>query len=162
MALDLNTEDAVQLIGFYVGQKLCGADILSVREILRNPAVSPTENHPQLISGTIDLRGESIPLIDLKRRMSGTPAVSEETGEWVLVAPAGNRTAAYAVDSVTRILKLDKHDILPAPDLIVAGMRQQYIRGVVNSEFGLLIVLDLDRILSADEMKALENIMRRR
>lgn len=158
----MNTEDAVQLIGFYVGRKLCGADILSVREILRNPAVSPTANHPHLISGTIELRGESIPLIDLRRRMSGTAAMADETGEWVLIAPAGNRTAAYAVDSVTRILKLDKQDILPAPDLILAGMRQQYIRGVVNSEFGLLIVLDLDRILSVDEIKALENIMRRR
>lgn len=156
MALDLNTtEDAIQLIGFYVGQKLCGADILSVNEILRNPAVSSSEDRPQFIEGAIEQRGESIPLIDLKRRLSGGATDGEALGEWVLIAPAGEKKAAYAVDSVTRILKLSKNEILPAPDLILSGLRHQYIRGVYNSEFGLLIVLDLHRMLSADEIKTL-------
>jgi purine-binding chemotaxis protein CheW len=156
VALDLNTtEDAVQLIGFYIGQKLCGADILSVREILRNPAISSMEDSPQFIEGAVDLRGESIPLVDLKRRLSGGTAGDEAPGEWVLIAPAGETNAAYAVDSVTRILKLDKSDILPAPDIILSGLRSQYIRGVYNSESGLLIVLDLERMLSADEIKTL-------
>jgi purine-binding chemotaxis protein CheW len=156
VALDLNTtEDAIQLIGFYIGQKLCGADILSVQEILRNPAISSSEDCPQFLEGAIDVRGESIPLIDLKRRLSGATDGSEALGEWVLIAPVGGGKAAYAVDAVTRILKLSKSDILPAPDLILSGLRSQYIRGVYNSEFGLLIVLDLDRMLSADEIKTL-------
>jgi purine-binding chemotaxis protein CheW len=156
VASDLDTtEDAVQLIGFYIGQKLCGADILSVQEILRNPAISSTEDCPQFIEGALELRGESIPLIDLKRRLSGGAAVNEVLGEWVLIAPAGKRKAAYAVDAVTRILKLSKSDILPAPDLILSGSHSHYIRGIYNSEFGLLIVLDLHRMLSADEIKAL-------
>ena len=156
MALDLDTtEDAVQLIGFYIGQKLCGADILSVQEILRNPAILSTEDCPQFIEGALEIRGDSIPLIDLKRRLSGGAAGSEALGEWVLIAPAGESKAAYAVDTVTRILKLNKSDILPAPDLILSGLRSQYIRGVYNSELGLLIVLDLHRILSADEIKTL-------
>lgn len=156
MALDLNTtEDAVQLIGFYIGQKLCGADILSIQEILRNPAISSSEDCPQFLEGAIELRGESIPLIDLKRRLSGVTDGNEARGEWVLIATVGERKAAYAVDAVTRILKLSKRDILPAPDLILSGLRSQYIRGVYNSEFGLLIVLDLNRMLSADEIKTL-------
>lgn len=156
MALDLNTtEDAVQLIGFYIGQKLCGADILSIQEILRNPAISSSEDCPQFLEGAIELRGESIPLIDLKRRLSGVTDGNEARGEWVLIATVGERKAAYAVDAVTRILKLSKRDILPAPDLILSGLRSQYIGGVYNSEYGLLIVLDLDRILSADEIKTI-------
>lgn len=156
MALDLNTtEDTFQLIGFYIGRKLCGADILSVQEIIRNPAISSSEDCPQFIEGTIEVRGESIPLINLKRRLRGVTDGSEASGEWVLIAPVGGRKAAYAVDAVTRILKLGKSDILPAPDLILSGLRSQYIRGVYNSEFGLLIVLDLDRMLSADEIKTL-------
>jgi purine-binding chemotaxis protein CheW len=156
VALDLNTaEDAIQLIGFYIGRKLFGADIMSVQEILRDPAVSSSEDCPQFLEGTIDVRGESIPLIDLKRRLSGVTDGSEAFGQWVLIAPVGGRKAAYAVDAVTRIIKLNKNDILPAPDLILSKLRSQYIRGVYNSEFGLLIVLDLHRMLSADESKAL-------
>lgn len=156
MSLDLNAaQDAIQLIGFYIGQKVCGADILSVQEILRNPAISSSENCPQFLEGAIEVRGESIPLIDLKRRLSGGTDRSETLGEWVLIAPVGGRKVAYAVDAVTRILKLSNSDILPAPDLILSGLRSQYIRGVYNSEFGLLIVLDIDRMLSTDEIKML-------
>jgi purine-binding chemotaxis protein CheW len=156
VTIDLNTaDDAVQLIGFYIGRKLYGADIASVQEILRNPAISPTEDSPQFIEGLLELRGASIPLIDLKRRLSGGTTGDQAPGQWVLVAPAGERKAAYAVDAVTRILKLSKNDILPAPDLILSGLHSQYIRGVCNAENGLLIVLDLNRILSADEIKTL-------
>jgi purine-binding chemotaxis protein CheW len=156
VALDLNTaEDAIQLIGFYIGQKLYGADILSIQEILRSPAIASSEDCPQFLEGAIEVRGESIPLVNMKRRLSGVTDGSEALGQWALVASAGEKKAAYAVEAVTRILKLSKSDILPAPDLILSGMHSQYIRGVYNSEFGLLIVLDLDRILSADEIKTL-------
>jgi purine-binding chemotaxis protein CheW len=156
VALDLDTaEDAIQLIGFYIGQKLYGADILSIQEILRNPGVASSEDCPRFLEGAIEVRGESIPMVDMKRRFSGVTEGSDALGQWVLVTPVGERKAAYAVDGVTRILKLSKSDILPAPDLILSEMRSQYIRGVYNSEFGLLIVLDLDRILSADEIKTL-------
>ncbi len=157
MAIDLNTtEDAVQMIGFYIGRKLCGADVLAVKEILRNPVISTTENQPPFSEGVIELRGESIPLVDLKRRLGVSSAEEEAFGEWVLIVAVGERKAAYAVDSVTRILKLSKGDILPAPDIILSGLRNQYIRGVYNSDNGLLIVLDLHRMLSADEIKTLE------
>lgn len=157
MAIDLNTtEDAVQLIGFYIGQKLCGAEVLAIKEILRNPIISTTENHPDFIEGVIELRGESIPLVDLKRRLGASTTGQEGAAEWVLIASAGERKAAYAVDSVTRILKLSKSDILPAPDIILSGLRSQYIRGVYNSDDGLLVVVDLHRMLSADEIKTLE------
>ena len=157
MELDTNKEDTLQLIGFYVGQKLFGADILMVREILRNPSIAPAGgNLPGFVEGKLELRGESIPLVDLKQKMSGRQPEDELHGEWVIIAPAGNGVAAYAVDSVTRILKLRTDEILPAPDLILSGLRSQYIRGVYNSEYGLLIVLDLDRLLSVDEIKLLE------
>jgi purine-binding chemotaxis protein CheW len=156
VAIDLNTtEDTVQLIGFYIGQRLYGADVLAVKEILRNPVISTSENHPHFTEGAIELRGESIPLVDLKDRLGVGTAGQEAPGQWVLIASAGERKAAYAVDSVTRILKLNKGDILPAPDIILSGLRNQYIRGVYNSDNGLLIVLDLHRLLSADEIKAL-------
>lgn len=159
MALDTQKEDTIQLIGFYVGQKLFGADILAVREILRNPTITTTDDRPQFTAGNVEIRGESIPLVDLKQRMSSVGPIDENRGEWVLIAPAGAGTAAYAVDSVTRILRIGTDEILPAPDLILSGMRSQYIRGVCKSEFGLLIVLDLGQLLSAGEIKVLEEMI---
>jgi purine-binding chemotaxis protein CheW len=155
VALDTQKEDTIQLIGFYVGQKLFGTDILTVREILRNPTITTADDCPQFIEGNIEIRGESIPLVDLKQRMSGGRPIDGNRGEWVLIASAGGHTAAYAVDSVTRIVKIEADEILPAPDLILSGLQSQYIRGVCNLEFGLLIVLDLGRLLSAGEIEAL-------
>ncbi len=158
MAINPQREEDVQLIGFYAGQKLFGADILAVREILRGPQIDPIENCPEFIRGIIQLRDESIPIINLKQRLNKeTELVSDELF-WVLVAKAGDRVVGYLVDSVTRILKIGKDAIMSAPELVLAGLRSQYIRGVCKTDLGLLVVLDLDRMLAEDEIKALNKL----
>ena len=151
-------DENVQLIGFYAGSKLFGADILSVREILRDPEFEPIETAPGFIKGIIRLRGESIPIVNLKERLSSDGHPDTGGMEWVLVAKTADKVLGYIVDSVTRILRIDASAIMPAPDLVLTGLRSQYMRGVCKSELGLLIVLDLDRMLAADEIKAIQKL----
>lgn len=158
MVLTPDKDDSAQLIGFHAGGKLFGVNILTIREILRDSPIEPIKNTPPFIEGRIKVRGEVIPVIDLKKRLGKAGSVAREERNWVLIANVGDRNLAFLVDSVTRILKISLASILPAPDLIRSGMRSQYIKGVCNSEFGMLIVLDLNRMLGANEIKELKKL----
>jgi purine-binding chemotaxis protein CheW len=152
-------DDSVQLIGFYAGGKLYGVNILMTREILRDLPVEPIRNAPPFIEGSVRVRGEVIPVVNLIKRLGKANSEAPSDENWVLIANVGDRVLAFLVDSVTRILKIRLDSILPAPDLILSGLRSQYIQGVCNSEFGMLVVLDLNRMFGVDEIKALKKMV---
>lgn len=158
MVRDEKKEDIVQLIGFYVGRKFFGADILAVREILRDPIIEAVDDAPDTISGCVRLRGQAIPIVDLKQRLEKMSPVSQSDHLWVLVAQVGDTTLGFLADAVTRIFRIDSNSILPAPEIILSGLPSQYIRGVCESESGMLVVLDLNRLITGDEISALEKM----
>jgi len=152
-----NSEDIIQLIGFHVGEKFFGADILSVQEILREPAIEVIDKAPDFITGIIRLRGQIIPVVNLRQRLGGTAGKTDDAAPmWVLVTQIGESTLGLIADGVTRILRIDPSTILPAPDIIVSGLATPYIRGVCESESGMLVVLNFDRLFSTDEIKAVK------
>jgi len=152
-----NTEEIVQLIGFHVGEKFFGADILSVREILREPAIEVVDKAPEIIAGVIRLRGQTIPVVNLRQRL-GSASGEIEDGDplWVLITQIGDATLGLIADGVTRIFRIDPSTILPAPEIIVSGLATPYIRGVCESEMGMLVVLNFDRLFTADEISAVK------
>ena len=159
MALILDQENIVQLIGFHVGPKLLGADILTVREILREPTIGEAVGAPPFIGGIVQIRGQVIPIIDLGAVIGIAPSDKAADKSWVLVAQAGAHPVGYRIDSVTPILRVEEEKILPAPDLIVSGLRAKYIRGVCETDKGLLVVVNLEQLLDDEEIRALEQLM---
>lgn len=158
MVLSENKDDIVQIIGFYVGQKLFGTDLLSVREIIRSPEIEPSKDGQEIISGIIRLRGEVIPVVDLNARLGEGAKADDGDKTWILIAQTGNQALGFVANSVTRIYKIDPESILPAPELILAGLTNPYIRGVCESELGMLVVLDFGRLLSKEEIQKLEKM----
>jgi purine-binding chemotaxis protein CheW len=152
-------DDSVQLIGFYAGGKLYGVDILMTREILRDSRIESIRNAPPFIEGSVRIRGEVIPVVNLIKRLGKADCAEPSHENWVLIANVGDRVLAFLVDSVAQILKIRADSILPPPDLILSGLRSQYIRGVCNSEFGMLVVLDLNRMFGVDEIRALKKMV---
>ena len=155
MALILDQENIVQLIGFNVGPKLLGADILTVREILREPTIGEAVGAPPFVGGIVQLRGQVIPIVDMRSVIGIGPSNIELDKPWVLVAQAGEYQVGYQIDSVTPILRVEEDAILPAPDIIVSGLRSKYIRGVCETEKGLLVVVNLEHLLDDEEINAL-------
>lgn len=140
-----------------MGEKFFGADILSVREILREPAIEDVDNAPEVISGIIRLRGQTIPIVNLRERLGSSTGQIDEAGQiWVLITQIGDSTLGLIADDVTRIFRIDPNTILPAPDIIVSGLATPYIRGMCESEMGMLVVLTFDRLFTADEIKAVK------
>ncbi|OQX26300.1 MAG: hypothetical protein BWK80_11100 [Desulfobacteraceae bacterium IS3] len=152
--------DQMQLVGFTIGKETFGVDILMVQEIIRSAPITAVPNSPDFIEGVINLRGSIIPVIDLRKRLNlyKRKAVQESVATWILIINVDDRVTGFIVDSVTKVLKIQISAIEPPPDIVVAGLKSQYIRGVCEIDTGLLILLDFSRILQGKEIKKLKEI----
>ena len=151
-------EKLMQLVGFAIGRELFGVDILMVQEIIRETPITPIPNAPEFIEGVINLRGNIIPVIDLRRRLNLRSAEASDGNIWIMILNVEGRVTGFIVDSVTQVLKVPANSIKPPPDIVVSGLHSQYITGVCRIDQRLLILLDFDRILLVEEIKKLREI----
>ena len=153
-------EQLAQLISFSVGSELFGVEILVVQEIIMMSAITEIPNAPDFVEGVINLRGNIIPVLDLKRRLRlrnyQPPEV--KAGARILVVEIEGNVTGFIVDSVAKVLSVQTSKILPPPDIVVAGVQSQYINGVLHMDRGILVILDFRRILSIEEKDALSGI----
>ncbi len=158
-----------QLIGFVLGKTTFGVDILSVKEIIREVPVTLVPNAPDFIDGVINLRGTIIPIIDLRKRLDlregrsgldndGVMVPTER--KWILVLDIDGRVTGFLVDHVTQVMRADRAAVEQPPEIVVAGLERQYILGIIEIESQLVILLDFDRVLAADEIRKLKRLER--
>jgi len=153
---ELENEGLMQLVGFEVGKEIFGVDILMVREIIRSAPITAVPNSPEFVEGVINLRGDIIPVIDLRKRLN---LYRDETQDknWVLILEVEGSVTGFVVDRVDDVLKIDKNNIEAAPEIVLAGLESQYIRGVCEvADKRLMILLNFDSILLANEIKKLK------
>lgn len=150
-------EQLLQLVGFTIGKEQFGVDILMVQEIIRAAPITAVPNSPDFVEGVINLRGNIIPVIELRKRLN---LYQEDTGEdtWILILDIDGRVTGFIVDSVSKVLKILESSIEPPPDVVVAGFKSQYIRGVCDTGENLLILLDFNRILLVEELQHLKEM----
>ncbi len=149
-------EKAMQLVGFNIGSELFGVNILSVQEIIRTTPITPIPDSPDFIEGVINLRGNIIPVIDLRKRLNLLTDGFDQNNLWIVILNVDNRVTGFIVDHVTQVLKINADIIKPAPDIVVAGLQSQYISGVCKIDNSLLVLLDFNQILRIDEIKKLK------
>jgi len=150
-------EQQIQLVGFFIGKEQFGVDILMVQEIIRTAPVTPVPNSPDFIEGVINLRGSIIPVIDLRKRLNLVKENGvKEAGTRILIVKVDERVTGFVVDSVSKVLKIQGGAIEPAPDIVLAGLKSKYIRGVCKIDQSLLILLDFSKILQVGEIKKLK------
>lgn len=144
----------VQLVTFRVGGEEFGLDVFSVHEILRYQGVTPVPRAPAFVEGVLDVRGSVIPVVDLRRRFEVREFAWDDDTRIVLVEYSGERLG-LVVDSVTEVLRAPETSISPPPAYI-RGLAAEFVRGIVRLEQRLVILIDLERILSSEERIALE------
>jgi len=152
---DGETSDSlVQLVGFCLGQEEFGIDIRKVQEINRMVEITSVPRTPEFVMGVINLRGKVIPVINLRSRF-GLPPKDRDKNTRIIVVEVQNRVMGMLVDSVSEVLRIPASTIVPPPD-IVAGVDTDYIRGVGKLKDRLLILLDMDKVISQEEVDRLE------
>jgi purine-binding chemotaxis protein CheW len=148
--------EILQLVGFLIGSEEFAVDILKVQEINRITQITKVPNSPDFVEGVINLRGKVIPILDLRIRM-GMEKKEHDSRTRIIVVEVDQKTIGFIVDEVTEVLRIPKSVIENPPDL-VSNTKSEFITGVGKLEDRLLILLDLDKIISLDEGKALASM----
>jgi purine-binding chemotaxis protein CheW len=143
----------VQLVTFRVGGEEFGLDVFSVHEILNYQQPTPMPRAPEFVEGVLDVRGTLVPIVDLRRRFETPEVVYGDDTRIVLVDFNGERLG-LVVDSVTEVLRAPETAVSPPPAYI-RGLAAEFVRGIVRVGERLVVLMDLDRILSSDERIAL-------
>ncbi len=154
----LSTDDSlIQLVGFKLGKEEFGVDILKVQEINRMLEITEMPNSPEFVEGIVNLRGRIIPIVYLKKRLN-MELKKHDSSTRIIVVEVEGQTIGFVVDEVSEVLRIESKIIEPAPP-IVGGLRSDYIIGVAKLEDRLLILLDLNKVLSVEEKEALSNVV---
>ncbi|MDD4801505.1 MAG: chemotaxis protein CheW [Syntrophomonas sp.] len=152
--------DEIQLVVFKLktGDTICeyGVPITQVIEII--PVTTPTRlpQAPDFVEGIINLRGKIIPIIDIKKRFDMTSSILSSESRSVVVDVEG-QTVGIMVDEVSEVLRLSMNSIEPPPAL-AGGITSEYLTGVGKLEDRLLILLDMNKILSEGERSELLSV----
>ena len=145
-----------EFLTFRLGAEEYGIDILKVQEIIRMMDITKVPRAPEFVEGVINLRGKVIPIIDLRRRFGRAPRPHDKDTRIIVIEMSGI-IVGFVVDAVSEVLRIPKSTVEPAPP-VVAGVDADYISGVGKLEDRLLILLDLDKLLSSEDLDMLSEI----
>jgi len=148
-------EEILQLVTVHVGNEEFGVAILDVREINRMMEITRVPHAPECVEGVINLRGQVIPVVDLRKRF-GLEAIERDKSARIVVVELGEKVVGFLVDSVSEVLRVPRSVVEPPP--VVGGSDREYIEAVVKLDDRLLILLDLQKLLTKDEARELEGL----
>lgn len=146
-------EELLQLVSFKIAEEEFGVDILKVQEIIRMLEVTRVPNAPEHVDGVINLRGKVIPIVNLRRRF-GMERKERDKNTRIVVVELTNKVIGFVVDAVHEVLRIPR-SVTEAPPSLVGGVREEYITGVGKLEDRLLILLDLERILTVNQLESI-------
>jgi purine-binding chemotaxis protein CheW len=149
-------DEILQLVTFSIGNEEFGVEILKVQEINKMMQVTKIPNSPSFVEGVINLRGKVIPIINLRNKLR-LPPKEHNKNTRIIVMEIQGKTIGFIVDAVSEVLRIPRSITEPPPPMI-GGVSSEYIVSVGKLEDRLLILLDVDRILSNEEKSALSNI----
>ncbi len=152
--MSLKMQDYLQVVSFRLGAEEYAIEITKVKEIILVEGITKVPQMPGYIEGIINLRGTVIPVLDLRKRFAvGESAFTEHTR--IVVTRLQGRIIGMIVDAVSRVMKIPKADIQPPPETI-ACMAGEYLVGVAKLGERMQLVLDVERVLQANEAAQLD------
>src|SRR4051812_6299580 len=139
-----------EFLTFTLGDEHYALDILTVKEIRGYESVTKIANAPPFIKGVINLRGDIVPIVDLRIKFSvGQITYNEFT--IVIVLNIQNRIVGIVVDGVSDVVNLKKDQVRPPPHFGVA-FDSKYLLGLATINEQMIILVDINELISSDEM----------
>ncbi len=144
-----------ELLTFTLGSEEYGIDILKVQEIRGYDAVTTIANSPDFIKGVINLRGIIVPIVDMRIKFKlGNVTYNELTV--VIILNVADRVIGIVVDGVSDVITLTAEQLKPAPEFS-STMDMQYITGLGTVEQRMIIVMDIEKLMTSRDMELVEN-----
>ena len=147
---------ALEFLSFTLGQEEYGIDIQKVQELRGYDAVTRIANVPEHIKGVVNLRGIIVPIVDMRIKFNlGTPTYDQFTV--VIILSLASRVLGMVVDSVSDVITLSPEQIKPAPAM-GSVLDTDYLMGLGTLDERMLILVDIDKLMSSDEMGLIDKI----
>ena len=156
MQMQTIQRDEQQLVVFDLADEGYGVDISAVREIIRLQEITHVPRTPEFVEGVINLRGKVIPVIDLRKRF-GLAVEAESQDNRIVVVDIGDQDIGVVVDAVTEVLRIPTDSVEP-PASVITTADSDYLLGIAKLDSRLIILLDLQKVLSVDEQGALSEM----
>jgi len=142
--------DAQEFLTFTLGDENYGLDILTVKEIRGYESVTKIANAPPFIKGVINLRGDIVPIVDLRIKFN-VGKVTYDEFTIVIVLHIHNRIVGIVVDGVSDVVSLLKEQVLPPPNFGVA-FDSRYLLGLATVNEQMIILVNISELISSEEM----------
>jgi len=146
----------IQLACFRVGEELYALDIMKIKEIIRPQKLTPIPKAPSFVEGVINLRGAVIPVADLRKRFE-QPISRDNRKHRIVICSLAGKIIGLLVDEVTEVKRYGRKDIAPAPQFI-KGPHSDYFLAVARDKDQLILLIDLEKVLSSDEKIELQKL----
>jgi purine-binding chemotaxis protein CheW len=149
--------DMLQLVVFELGGEEFGVEIMNVQEIIRMPEMTQIPQSPDFVEGVINLRGRIIVVVNLSKRFNMRSRDAGDNSR-IIVVEIGNAVVGMIVDSVNEVLRIPASSVEPAPELVISKISRNYLKGVGKIDKRLLILLDLARVMTVEEVYEITNL----
>lgn len=150
-------EAELQLVVFNIHDEEFGVEIDTVQEIIRMINITEIPRAPPYVKGLINLRGRIIVVINLSTIMK-VGSTEHDANTRIIVADVDGTVMGFIVDSVSEVIRLSAKSIEPTPSIITNKIRSEYIKGVGKINERLLILLNLNKMLSSEELIHIQNM----
>jgi len=152
-----STNDSIsQWVTFYLDNEKYGINVMSVQEVLRITDIAPVPGAPHYVLGIINLRGNVVTVIDTRTRFNLTEKESDDSTRIVIIESDG-QVIGILVDSVAEVVDLRKSDIETTPN-VGNDESSKYIQGVSSQGDQLLILVDVDKLLTEEEWDEMSSL----
>ncbi len=148
-AMETNSDPLSQWVTFRLDDEKYGINVMSVQEVLRMTEIAPVPGAPDYVLGIINLRGNVVTVIDTRRRF-GLSEQEPDDQTRIVIIEAENQVVGILVDSVAEVVDLQGSQIESAPN-VGNDESSKYIQGVSSQESELLILVDVNKLLSDEE-----------
>jgi purine-binding chemotaxis protein CheW len=149
-----------QLVLFQLEGEDYGVDIYNVQRLIQIPEITPVPRAPDFVAGVIEVRGDIIPVINLKTRFGFEKTDVEKSGR-IVITEIGEQIVGFLVDAISEVTRLSEDDIEP-PSSVVKSVDTQFISGVgkqkKDDRSRLIIILDVQKLLNRGEQALMQEI----
>ena len=143
-----------QIVVCELNEEQYGLNIASVESIIKMQTITRIPQSPGFVEGVTNLRGKVLPVIDLHKRF-GITETAETKNSRIIVASIGGMGMGMIVDGVSEVLTISEEMVEPPPPLVTT-VDSTFIDGIVKLEGRLVILLNLEKVLSVEEQKSLQ------
>ncbi|MDX1519097.1 MAG: chemotaxis protein CheW [Gammaproteobacteria bacterium] len=146
-------EDYLQWVTFRLDSEVYGVNVMQVQEVLRMTDIAPVPGAPDYVLGIINLRGNVVTVLDARKRFK-LNAKEPDDASRILITEINGQVVGLLVDSVAEVINLRSSDIEASPAVGKdAGEHSRYIQGVLSREHDILILIDLNKLLTDNELE---------